>query len=100
MMELTMRGVDKVTVYIDDLLVHTNTQDEQRKVLQLVFNQLHNVCLKLNPEKCEFGAINVSYKRVSANSQRYSLQSWQSQTRQGDATSSHHHTNLTIFGTL
>jgi len=61
MMELTMQGLSKVIVYIDDLLVHTTTHDEQRQTLQKVFNRLRNVCLKLNPEKCEFGAVNVSY---------------------------------------
>jgi len=30
-------------------------------MLQKVFNRLRNVCLKLNPEKCKFGAVNVSY---------------------------------------
>jgi len=61
MMELTMQGLNKVIVYIDDLLVHTTTHEEQFQMLQKVFNRLRNVCLKLNPEKCEFGALNVSY---------------------------------------
>jgi len=61
MMELAMKGVDKVLVYIDDLLAHSDTHAEHRRTLQLLFNRLRNVCLKLNPEKCEFGATNVSY---------------------------------------
>jgi len=60
MMELTMQGVNKVIIYIDNLLVHTTAHKKQRQMLQKVFNRLRNVCLKLNPEKCKFGAVNIS----------------------------------------
>ena len=61
MMELTMKNISNVIVYIDDLLVHTATHKHQIQTLQLVFNRLRNVNLKLNPEKCEFGATSVQY---------------------------------------
>ncbi len=61
MMELTMRGVPNVIVYIDDLLAHTATHEHHLKTLQLIFNRLRNVNIKLNPDKCEFGATSVQY---------------------------------------
>ncbi len=61
MMELTVQNVPNVIVYIDDLLVHTSSHDQHRDILQQVFNRLRNVNLKLNPDKCEFGAVNVQY---------------------------------------
>lgn len=53
MMEPAMSGLDKVIVYIKDLLVHSNLHE--------LFNRLRNVCLKLNPEQCGFGARSVGY---------------------------------------
>jgi len=61
MMELTVAGVPNVIVYIDDLLVHTSTHKDHIITLQKVFTRLRNVNIKLNPEKCEFGARNVQY---------------------------------------
>jgi hypothetical protein len=61
MMELTMKDVQNVIVYIDDLLAHTATHEQHLKTLQMIFNKLRNVNLKLNPEKCEFGANSVQY---------------------------------------
>jgi hypothetical protein len=61
MMELTMSGVNNVIVYIDDLLAHTSNHEDQIKTLQLIFNRLRNNNIKLNPEKCEFGATSVQY---------------------------------------
>ncbi|NBR25185.1 MAG: hypothetical protein EBU08_15700, partial [Micrococcales bacterium] len=61
MMELTMSGISNVIVYIDDLLAHTATHENHLKTLQLIFNRLRNVNIKLNPDKCEFGATSVQY---------------------------------------
>ena len=61
MMELAMINLPDVIVYIDDLLLHTKTHQQHREGLQRVFNRLRNVNIKLNPDKCKFGAVNVSY---------------------------------------
>ena len=61
MMELAMINLPDVIVYIDDLLLHTKTHEQHRAGLQRVFNRLRNINIKLNPEKCKFGATNVSY---------------------------------------
>jgi len=61
MMELTVSGIKNVIVYIDDLLAHSSTHQQHMNTLQLIFNRLRNVNIKLNAAKCEFGATNVSY---------------------------------------
>jgi len=61
MMELAMSGIQEVIVYIDDLLLHTKDHATHRQGLQKVFNRLRNVNIKLNPEKCNFGATTVNY---------------------------------------
>ncbi len=61
MMELTCKGLDKVIVYIDDLIVHTRSHDEHRQNLQRLFHRLRTYKLKLNLAKCFFGSKNVTY---------------------------------------
>jgi len=61
MMELTTKGLNKIIVYIDDLLLHSKTHDEHRADLVRLFVRLRHFNLKLNLEKCFFGATNVAY---------------------------------------
>ncbi len=61
MMELTCKGLDRVIVYIDDLIVHTKDHGEHRNNLQKLFHRLRHYKLKLNIDKCFFGADTVSY---------------------------------------
>ena len=61
LVELAMKGLVNVIVYIDDLLLHSKTHDEHRQQLASLFNRLRNANLKVNLKKCEFGADNVSY---------------------------------------
>ena len=61
MMELTCKGLDKVIVYIDDLIVHTKSHEEHRLNLQKLFHRLRHFQLKLNLDKCFFGSDSVSY---------------------------------------
>ena len=56
-----MRNIIKVIVYIDDLLVHSQTHEEQLLLLQQVFDKLIANGLKINLEKCVFGNNEVSY---------------------------------------
>jgi hypothetical protein len=59
-MEGVLRNISNVIVYIDDLLVHTNTHEDHVKVLEQVLQRLsHN--LKINLDKCFFGNEEVSY---------------------------------------
>jgi hypothetical protein len=61
LMELTVKGLHNIIVYIDDLLVHNSDHAQHRLSLQTLFNRLPAANLKLNIEKCEFGSENVTY---------------------------------------
>jgi hypothetical protein len=61
LMELTVKGLHNVIVYIDDLLVHDSEYVFHRKSLQSLFDQLRKANLKLNLTKCNFGSTNVTY---------------------------------------
>ncbi len=61
LMEGVLRNISNVIVYIDDLLVHTNTHEDHVKVLKQVLQRLHSHNLKINLDKCFFGNKEVSY---------------------------------------
>ena len=61
LVEMAMKGLINVIVYIDDLLLHSKTHTEHREQLELLFNRLRAAGLKVNLSKCEFGATNVNY---------------------------------------
>ncbi len=62
MVELTMKGIDNLIVYIDDLLAHTSTHEQHLTILQLVFDRLRKTGLKANLKKCHFGSPTVAYQ--------------------------------------
>jgi len=59
---LIMEGV--VVVYLDDILIFTETLKEQRRVTQRVMELLRKNNLFLKPEKCKFEKTEVEYLRV------------------------------------
>ncbi len=63
LMEMVLRNISNVLVYIDDVLLHTATHKEHLKVLEKVFERLHQNHLKVNLDKCVFGNKEVSYLR-------------------------------------
>jgi hypothetical protein len=60
-MEGVLREITNVLVYIDDLLVHNDTQEKHLEVLDKVLAHLHKNHLKINLEKCVFRNKEVSY---------------------------------------
>ncbi len=54
-------NLQNVIVYIDDLLVHSDTHEKRLEILEEVLNQHCQNCLKINLEKCIFGNTEVSY---------------------------------------
>ncbi len=60
-MEGVLRDIPNVLVYIDDLLVHTDTHEKHLQVLDQVLARLNKNHLKINLEKCVFGNKEVSY---------------------------------------
>jgi Reverse transcriptase (RNA-dependent DNA polymerase) len=61
LMEWVLRNISNIIVYIDDLLVHTNTHEDHVKMLEQVLQRLHSHNLKINLDKCFFGNKEVSY---------------------------------------
>lgn len=51
----------KVAVYLDDILVFTETLEEHREIVQEVLSRLEKHDLYLHPEKCEFEKDLVEY---------------------------------------
>jgi hypothetical protein len=61
LMDVTMRDLSNVITYIDDVLVHSKTWNEHLQHLQGALLRLRKANLKLNLEKCSFGASEVAY---------------------------------------
>jgi hypothetical protein len=61
LMEGVLRNISNVIIYIDDLLVHTQTHEEHIHVLDKVLERLHTINLKINLDKCFFSNKEVSY---------------------------------------
>ena len=57
--DLIAEGV--VDVYLDDILIHTNSLEEHRKVVMEVLKRLEQYDLFLRPEKCEFELQEMEY---------------------------------------
>ena len=53
-MELVLRDLPNVIVYLDDVLVHSATFEEHKQHLKTVFDRLRKANLKLHPGKCRF----------------------------------------------
>jgi len=53
LMEGVLRDIPNVLVYIDDILVHTDTHEKHLQVLDQVLARLHRNHLKINLEKCK-----------------------------------------------
>jgi hypothetical protein len=56
------RSTSNVLVYIDDLLVHTDTHERHLQVLDQILARLHKNHLKINLEKCVFGNLGFTLK--------------------------------------
>ncbi|MCP3663135.1 MAG: DDE-type integrase/transposase/recombinase, partial [Gammaproteobacteria bacterium] len=63
LMETTLAGLQwkSVLIYIDDLIVYSETIEQHLKDLEEVFIRLKKAKLKLKPKKCEFGKAEVGF---------------------------------------
>jgi hypothetical protein len=61
LVELVVKGIDNIVVYIDDLIIHSQTHKQHLESLDKVFTRLtaHNLCVNL--KKCVFGSSETSY---------------------------------------
>jgi hypothetical protein len=60
-METVVNNIANVTVYIDDLLVHSASHEEHIVTLSQVLQRLVQHNIKINLQKCVFGSKEVSY---------------------------------------
>jgi transposase InsO family protein len=63
LMEIVLKGIHwkYCIVYLDDIIVFSNTLEEHVERLNLVFSKLEKAGLKLNAEKCRFLETKVKY---------------------------------------
>ncbi len=61
LMEQVLRGLQNTLIYIDDVLIHTDTHKKHLEALEQVLMRLHQHHLKINLDKCLFGDQQVSY---------------------------------------
>ena len=48
-------------IYLDDVIVFSDTPDEHLRRMRVVFDHLHEQCLKLKPSKCEVFKSEINY---------------------------------------
>ncbi len=61
LMEQVLRGLGHILIYIDNVLIHTDTHEKHLEALEQVLMRLHQHHLKINLDKCLFGDQQVSY---------------------------------------
>jgi len=54
----------KIVIYMDDILIFTQTMDEHRSIVKQVLQILANNKLLLHPKKCKFHQTKIEYLEV------------------------------------
>jgi hypothetical protein len=54
-MDVLLADAKNLLTYIDDVLVHSRSQEEHLKHLSAAFDKIGAANLRLNPKKCVFG---------------------------------------------
>lgn len=61
-MDCHFQDINSTTnVIADDIMIHSETEDQHDKHLLQVLNKFHEIGLKLNPDKCMFGESEVKF---------------------------------------
>jgi hypothetical protein len=60
--DLITEGV--ISIYLDDILIFTNSLEEHCQITHLVLERMHNHKLYLRPEKCKFEKTRIEYLSV------------------------------------
>ena len=61
LMERVMDGIKNVLIYIDDVIIHTQTHERHLEVLEQTLQRIQRHGLKINLDKCYFGNKEVAY---------------------------------------
>lgn len=57
----TLRGLDFVVPYIDDICIASNSEEKHEKHIRIVLNRLKQAGFTINREKCEFGKQSIHF---------------------------------------
>ena len=69
LMQVILQGLDKAFVYLDDILLFSETEEEHVKLIEEVLKRLSENHMPLSVEKCQFGVSEVEYLGYLVNSQ-------------------------------
>ena len=61
------RGLDFVFAYIDDFLIASETEEQLREHLRMLFQRLNHYGVVINPGKCEFGVNEITFLGHTVN---------------------------------
>ena len=61
LMDSIFHGLPFVTTYIDDVLIHSSSDNQHKEHLKTVFQRLSNAGLTLRGTKCQIGMSGVHY---------------------------------------
>ena len=61
LMDMVLRGLPFITIYLDDILVHSANKELHSQHLQGVFKRLASAGVTLRGKKCHIGMTTVSY---------------------------------------
>ena len=63
LMDVVLKGMHgtEAFVYLNDIVIHSGTLEEQDKKARRLFNRLKEASLKLQPDKCEFLRTEMAY---------------------------------------
>ena len=64
LMDKTLQGLSFGTIYLDDILLHSETEEAHRNHLDIVFKRLLSAGLTLRGEKCHIGYVKCTIPRT------------------------------------
>ena len=61
LLDFVLQGIDRVYVYIDDVVISVNSHSQNLQKLEEVFKRFRKHNLKIKPSKCQFRAAKITY---------------------------------------
>ena len=65
--EDVLRKIEGVFIYLDEILVYTQTEAEHKQVLRELFSQLRDNRMAISPEKTLLGAAQINFVSYLVN---------------------------------
>ena len=69
LIENVLQGLPQTFVYLDDILVYTESEEEHLRILEELFNRLQKAGLTISLSKCEFGKTSLDYLGYTVSKQ-------------------------------